>query len=86
MVVDLESLGIMEFIAAKTGVVIKVTAKAGERYSSHGGEGTLVVPDGYVHISVNPGNTKINDYWDKVCVEKTKRRKIWEAANPIATR
>lgn len=83
MVVDADSLVVMKLIGTRMGVTIDISAKAGERYSSHGGEGTLMVPEGYCHISINPGTAKINDFWDKVSHEKTRLRKIWEAANPV---
>ena len=80
MVVDSASLGIMQFVGEKMGVNIKVSARAGQRYSSRGGEGTSIVPKGYSHIVVNPGTDQIKTFWEKVSQEKTKRRLILEAS------
>jgi hypothetical protein len=83
MVIDLESMEVMEFIGNKMGVAIKVTAKAGERYSIRGGEAVSIVPPGYCHIEIDPKKARINDFWEKVRAEKTKRRAAWLLANPI---
>lgn len=80
MVVDSASLGIMQFVGDKMGVDIQISAKAGQRYSSRGGEGTSIVPRGYSHVIVNPGTDQIKSFWEKVSQEKTKRRLIAEAS------
>lgn len=85
MVVDSASLGVMQFVGSKMGVAIKVSARAGQRYSSRGGEGTSIVPKGYSHIVVNPGTDQIKTFWEKVSQEKTKRRLILEATTPATT-
>lgn len=80
MVVDSASLGIMQFVGDKMGVNIKVSARAGQRYSSRGGEGTSIVPKGYSHVVVNPGTDQIKTFWEKVSQEKSKRRLAAEAS------
>lgn len=80
LVVDLGSLTVMQFVGDKMGVMIDISAKAGQRYSSRGGEGTSVVPKGYCHVVVNPPADKMKEFWEKVSQEKTKRRLILEAS------
>ena len=80
MVVDATSLGIMQFVGDKMGVDIKISARAGQRYSSRGGEGTSIVPKGYSHIVVDPGTDQIKTFWEKVSQEKSKRRLAAEAS------
>ena len=85
MVVDVNSLGVMQYVADKTAVKVKVLAKAGQRYSSRGGENTSIVPKGYCHILVDQGTDRIKNYWNKVSHEKTKRRLILEANAVVAS-
>ena len=85
MVVDSASLGVMQFVASKMGVDIKVSARPGQRYSSRGGEGTSIVPRGYSHIIVNPGTDQIKTFWEKVSQEKSKRRLAAEAIAATTT-
>jgi len=80
MVVDSASLGIMQFVADKMGVDIDISARAGQRYSSRGGDCTSVVPKGYCHVTVNPVTDQIKYFWDEVSKEKSKRRLAAEAS------
>ncbi len=84
MVVDANSLECMQHVANLMGIKIEILATSGNRYSYRGGEGegTSIVPMGCNYIAINAGD-KLKTFWDKVSVEKTKRRLIWEAANPI---
>ncbi len=87
MIADMNSLDIMKFVASKMGVTINVLAKVGQKYSNRGGESSLVVPKNNSHIVIDAGNKKrTNDFWAQVSTEKTKRRLIWEAANPLPAR
>jgi len=79
MVVDSASLVVMQFVADKMGVVINISAKAGQRYSNRGGDCISIVPVGYCHVIVNPGTDRIKDFWERVSKEKTKRRLILES-------
>ena len=85
MVVDSASLGVMQFVADKMGVDIDISARAGQRYSSRGGDCTSVVPKGYCHVTVNPVTDQIKDFWDKVSKEKTRRKLVLEASAAAST-